>query len=80
MPPERRERLTVMPVTFFFNLLVAIFVIHAIAPANHVYGIVVQQLELAVQFRDIIARGGSRIKYLVFETAENAQDMPCPLR
>ena len=42
-------------------------------------GIVVQQFKLAVQFRDVVPRGGSRVEYLVFETAENAQDMPCPL-
>ena len=69
----------VMPVAFFLYLLVSVLVVYPVAPADHVDGIVVQQFKLAVQFRDVVPRGGSRVEYLVFETAENAQDKPCPL-
>jgi len=79
MASESRERLSVMPVAFFLYLLVSVLVVYPVAPADHVDGIVVQQFKLAVQFRDVVPRGGSRVEYLVFETAENAQDKPCPL-
>ncbi len=79
MASESRERLSVMPVAFFLYLLVSVLVVYPVAPADHVDGIVVQQFKLAVQFRDVVPRGGSRVEYLVFETAENTQDKPCPL-
>lgn len=70
MASESRERLSVMPVAFFLYLLVSVLVVYPVAPADHVDGIVVQQFKLAVQFRDVVPRGGSRVEYLVFETAE----------
>ena len=79
MPSECRERFAVMGIVFLFYLLVPVLVVHQSAPANHVYGIVVQQLELAVQFRDVVSGGRAGIEYLVLEAAEETEDVPCPL-
>jgi len=54
-------------------------VVHPAAPTNHIDGVVIEQFELAVQFRDIVAGGRAGVEYLVPETAEEAEDMPCPL-
>ena len=79
MPPEGRERLAIVRVVFFLYLFVPVLVVHSAAPANHVYGVVIQQLELAVQFRDVVTCGRTGVEYLVFEAAEETKDMPCTL-
>ena len=79
MPPESRERFAVMGICVFLYLLVLVIVVHPAAPTNHIDGVVIEQFELAVQFRDIVAGGRAGVEYLVPETAEEAEDMPCPL-
>ena len=79
MPPESRERFAVMGICVFLYLLVPVLVVHPAAPTNHIDGVVIEQFELAVQFRDIVACGRAGVEYLVPETAEEAEDMPCPL-
>ena len=63
--PEGGERLSVMRVILLLYLLVPVLVVHPAAPANHVDGVVVQQLELAVKFRDVVPCSRSRVKYFV---------------
>ena len=79
MPPESRERFAVMGICVFLYLLVLVIVVHPATPTNHIDGVVIEQFELAVQFRDIVAGGRAGVEYLVPETAEEAEDMPCPL-
>ena len=79
VPPEGGERFSVVRVWIFLYLPVPVLVVYPAAPANHVYGVIVQQFKLAVQLRDVVARGRSRVEDLVFEPAEDAQDMPCAL-
>ena len=79
MSPEGGERLAVVRIPVFLYLLVLVLVIYPVTPANHIDGVVVKQLELAVKLRDIVTRGRARVEYLVFETAEEAEYMPCPL-
>ena len=79
MPPESGERLTIVRIVIFLYLLVPVLVVHPTAPTDHVYGIVIQQLKLAVQFGDVVACGRTGVEYLVFEAAEETEDMPCTL-
>jgi len=79
MSPEGRERLAIVRIVLFLDFLVPVLVVHPAAPANHVYGIVVKQLELAIKLRDVVAGGRAGVKYLVPETAEEAENMPCTL-
>ena len=79
VPPEGGERFSVVRVWIFLYLPVPVLVVYPAAPANHVYGVIVQQFKLAVQLRDVVARGRSRVEDLVFEPAEDARDMPCAL-
>ena len=80
MPPEGGERCSVIRVVLFLYLVVPVFVVDLRAPAYHVHRIVVEQFELAVQFRDVVAGGRSRVENLVFEPSEYAQDVSCTLR
>ena len=80
MPPEGGERCPVIRVVLFLYLVVPVFVVDLRAPAYHVYGVVVEQFELAVQFRDVVAGGCSRVEDLVPEPPEYAQDVSCTLR
>ena len=79
MPPEGGKRLAVMHIILFLYFLVLVLAIDLRTPANHVYGVVIQQLELAVQFGDVVACGRTGVEYLVFEAAEETEDMPCTL-
>ena len=77
--PEGGERCPVIRVVLFLYLVVPVFVVDLRAPAYHVYGVVVEQFELAVQFRDVVAGGCSRVEDLVPEPSEYAQDVSCTL-
>ena len=77
--PEGWERCPVIRVVLFLYFAVSVFVVDLRTPAYHVYGVVVEQLELAVQFRDVVASGCSGIENLVPEPSEYAQDVSCTL-
>ena len=79
MPPESGERLAIVRIVLFLYLLVPVLMVHPAAPTDHIDGVVIQQLELAVQLGDIVACGRSGVEYLVFEAAEETEDMPCTL-
>ncbi len=70
MPPESRERVSVMVVGIALNLLIAVLLIYPWTPTGHVDRIVIQQLELAVKFRYVVPGGGAGVKDLVFHSAE----------
>ena len=79
VPPEGREWSPVIRIVLFLYLTFLVFVIDLRAPAHHVHRIVVEQLELAVQFRYVVARGRSGVKNLILEPSEYAQDVSCAL-
>ena len=79
MTSERWEWLSAVEVPFALYLLISVLVIDAIAPASHIDRVVIEQLKLAIQLCDIVTGGCSRIENLVFESAEDSQDMLCAL-
>ena len=80
MPPEGGERSPVIRIVLFLYFPVPVLAVDLRAPACHVHRVVVEQLELAVQFRDVVARGRPGVEYLVLEPPEYAQDVSCTLR
>ena len=72
MPPEGGERFAVIRVVLFLYLLVLVLVVYPAAPANHIDGVVVKQLELAVQLGDVVPGSRTRVEYLVLKPAEEA--------
>ena len=70
--PEGGERCPVIRVVLFLYFVVPVLVVDLRAPAYHVYGVVVEQLELAVQLRDVVAGGCSRVEDLVPDSSEDA--------
>ncbi len=79
MPPESRERFSVMVVGIALNLLIAVLFIYPWTPTGHVDRIVIQQLELAVKFRYVVPGGGAGVKDLVFHSAEYGEYVSRPL-
>ena len=79
MTSECREWLSAVEISFALYLLFSVLVIDATAPAGHIDRVVIEEFKLTIQLCNIVTGGCSRIENLVFEPAEDCQDMLCAL-
>ena len=79
MTSESWERLSAVEISFTLYLLISVLVVDTAAPAGHIDRVVIEEFKLTIQLCDIVSGGRSRIENLVFESAEDCQDMLCTL-